>query len=439
NSIRTIYGRGFRFVAAVSGRTEDSIAQSPEQIGPSDRLELEAKADTKPSIAVLPFQLLGAPGDHGAIADAIPHEITQALSRLRWLFVIARGSAFQFREPDPNVREIGKALSVRYCLVGSVEISDRTIAVTVELSDVNDGGVVWGERFAATIDDVHEIRAEIVAHVVPSLEIHIPMNEARVARLGVPESLDAWSNYHLGLHHMYRFTRQDNAKATALFKSAVAQEPSFARAYAGLSFTNFQDAFVKYNNAPDKAALDARRFAERSLELDPYDPFANLTMGRSFWLQGEPEFGIDWLERATSLSPNYAQGFYSRAFADMLSGRADSSHDFVDISMSLSPLDPLLYGMLGTRAISFVIECDYESAAFWAEKAARAPGAHFLIYLIAVIAHSLNQNDKKASQWVASTRQRKPTASQADFFDAFPFSDPNTRKLMSGALSRHGI
>lgn len=441
NSIRTVHGRGFRFIAAVSTQPEKRAPQfqDPDDPPSSQSLNADTKAISKPSIVVLPFQLVGRPQAHSTIADAIPHELIQALSRLRWLFVIARGSAFQFRDTDPDVKKIAEALNVRYCLLGSVEISKQMIVVTVELSDAIDGGVVWGERFASAIEGVHETREEIVARVVSSLEVYIPMNEARVARLGVSENLNAWSNYHLALQHMYRFTMQDNAKATGLFERAVSQDPGFARAYAGLSFTHFQDAFMKYNGSSDKAALNARRFAERSLELDPLDPFANFTMGRSCWLAKDVDSSVDWLERSTSLNPNYAQGFYSRGFADMLFGHTKTAREHVDTGILLSPLDPMLYGMLAARAITFVADGDYEKAAFWAEKAAHAPGAHFLIFMIAVFAHSLNRNEEKALSWAREVRHRRADASQAHFFQSFPFPDPVIRGRISDALALYGI
>ncbi len=441
HTIRTVHRRGFRFVAPTKIRAENRIMQYPGATGLllPDAQIADPGLNSKPSIVVLPFQLLGASTELGAIADAIPHELIQALSRLRWLFVIARGSAFRFRAADPDVREICGALNVRYCLSGSVEISDRTIAVTVELSDASDGGVLWGERFSSAFEDVHEIRSRIVTRVVSSLEVHIPMNEARVARLGVSENLDSWSNYHLALRHMYRFTMQDNAKATALFERAVSQDAQFARAYAGLSFTHFQDAFMKYGGSARNAAKDARRFAERSVELDPLDPFANFTMGRSFWLEGELESSVDWLERSTSLSPSYAQGYYARGFTAMLGGNADQAKKNVDAAQSLSPFDPLLYGMLGTRALSYIIEGDYQNAALWAEKAARAPGSHFLIALIAVVAHSLDQNRERTLFWIADVRRRRPNVSKTHFFDSFPFSDPGIRKRISDALKPYGI
>jgi tetratricopeptide (TPR) repeat protein len=255
----------------------------------------------------------------------------------------------------------------------------------------------------------------------------------------VPANLNAWSNYHLALQHMYRFTKQDNAAAAALFERALSQDHGFARASAGLSFTHFQDAFVKYSDAPEKAAANARRFAERSLELDPLDPFANFNMCRSFWLAGEMEGSIAWLDRAVSLSPNYAQGIYSRAFTEVLSGQAGTARGYVDNAVSLSPLDPLLYGMLGVRALSYVAEGDFEKAAFWAEKAARSPGAHHLISMIAMAAHTLDNNEQKALFWMADIYRREPNASQAHFFNSFPFSDPSVRERISGAFSLHGF
>ena len=445
HTIRTIHGRGFRFVAPVTARGEGSVVtyQDPGPAPAGDTSwntpDASPTKKTKPSIVVLPFQRLGGGSVDDVIAEAIPHELIQALSRLRWLFVIARGTAFRFRAPDPDVQQIGKMLGVRYCLTGTIENSQQTIAISVELSDTSDGGVVWSERVSSAIEGVHDIRAEIVARVVSSLETHIPLHEAQAAGLGVPENLNAWSNYHLALQHMFRFTKQDNAAATALFERAVSQDSGFARAYAGLSFTHFQDAFVKYNDAPDESALNARRFAERSLELDPLDPFANLTMGRYFWLEGALESSFDWLDRAITLSPNYAQCIYSRAFTDVLLGSTASARSHVDEALQLSPLDPLLYGMRGVRSLSFVTEGDYESAASWAEKAARSPGAHYLIAMLAVIAHSLDRNDRKASSWANVVRDRKPDACSAQFFESFPFTDPKSRERILSALKPYGL
>jgi len=286
--IKTAHGRGFRFVAAVE------VAPPAAVVAPTagDRGDREGGAPftdqgSRPSIAVLPLRLVGDPGPYAAIADGLPDELIAELSRLRWLFVTARGSSFRPRLADLDVGEIGRLLGVRYCLSGTVEITGARLTIAVELIDTRDGGVVWADRFAGAIDDVHTIRAEIRSRVLTELEIRIPLHEAALARLTGTENLDAWAAYHLGLQHMFRFNREDNAAATALFERAVALDPGFARAHAGLSFLHFQTAFLRHTDDLSGEIALARRCAERGLELDHLDPFVNFTMGRCFWLVGD--------------------------------------------------------------------------------------------------------------------------------------------------------
>jgi len=388
---------------------------------------------------VLPFQYLGKRNPSVTLPDAIPHDLIQALSCLRWLFVIARGSTFRFRGPDWSVSDIGEQLNVRYVLAGSVETSETALTVSVELCDTHKAGVVWGERFSSELGAVHEIRDEIIAKVVSALEIHIPLNEAKVARLSVSENLDAWSNYHLGLQHMYRFTATDNEIAGRLFGKAVEQDPLFARAYAGLSFISFQTAFLNYERPGGSAKLNARRYAERSIELDPLDPFSNLTLGRFYWLEGDLESSSDWLERSIALNPNYAHGHYSHSVADMLLSRNGAARAKTAIARELSPLDPLLYAMYGVRSLTYIIEGDYEKAAEWGEKATRAPGAHFLIAMIAVAAHGLGQNKERATYWANNIRARRADANKQHFFASFPFAKPEVKNQISAILDVYGF
>jgi TolB-like protein len=398
-----------------------------------------AEQPSRPSIAVLPFRLVGDAGPYAAIAEALPHDLITELSRLRWLFVTARGSSFRLRASDADMGEIGRLLGVRYCLSGTVEIAGTSLAVTVELVDTRDGGVVWADRFAVSIDDVHQVREEIRSRVLSALEIRIPLHEATLARLTVTENLDAWSAYHLGLQHMYRFNRKDNAAATALFQQAVAQDPGFARAHAGLSFVHFQTAFLRHtDDLPGEITL-ARHFAVRGLELDPIDPFVNFTMGRSFWLVGDLEGSLSWLERATSISPNYAQGIYARAWTEALAGQSLEGRGHVDLAMRLSPLDPLYYGMLGTRAFTHMALGEDVEAADWAERAARAPGAHVLIAMIAAAAHVMAGDEARAASWAANVRERNAALTREDFFRSFPMKSEAMKTRLSNALARFGF
>jgi TolB-like protein len=435
--IRTLHRQGLRFVAPVRAAQAAGLAALPTAGGAAPEA---ARADVaKPSIAVLPFRLIGDAGPWAAVAEALPDELIIDLARLRWLFVTARGSSFRLRASDADMGEIGRLLGVRYCLTGAVEIRGTRLAVTVELVDTRDVGIVWAERFDGALDDVHRVREDIRSRVLTALEIQIPMHEAALARLNVSEDLDAWSAYHLGLQHMYRYNRQDNAAATALFQRAIASDPDFARAHAGLSFVHFQTAFLRNTEDVVGEAREARRFAARAYELDAMDPFVNFVMGRSYWLVGDLDGGLPWLERATVLSPNYAQGLYARAFTETLAGQAQPGRGHVDLAMRLSPLDPLHYAMLGTRAFNHALQAEDAEASRWAERAARAPGAHVLIAMIASAMHAIAGDEPRSIAWASNVRERNPALTREDFFRSFPMKVATARSRVAGALASRGF
>ena len=303
--IRTIHGRGLRFVAEVR------MTGHPPAVGPApEPAPGPADPGPRPSIAVLPLparRRLRAPC--AAIAEALPHELITELSRLRWLFVTARGSSFRLgASGDPG--EVGRLLGVRYCLTGTVEMAGPSLVATVELVDTRDSGVVWAERFTRTLDDVHAIRDEIRCHESSSaLEVHIPLHEAALARLSVTEDLDAWSAYHLGLQHMYRFNRagQRRGDRPVRARGRPRSRASPAPMPGSRSSTSRPPSCATRDDLSGETAL-ARHCAERGLELDPIDPFVNFTMGRSFWLVGDLDSSLPWLERATALSPQLRAG-----------------------------------------------------------------------------------------------------------------------------------
>ena len=441
--IKTIHGQGFRFVGEVKATRGSMVdAAPPTSAGPAGQdlghVLRQLGRLSRPSLAVLPFRMVRGNERYAALASALPDELISELSRLRWLFVTARGSSFRLRA-DTEFSEIARLLGVRYCLSGAIEASDRHLLIIVELVDALDGGIVWADRFSGRIDAVHSMREEIRSRVLIALDIQIPLREAALASLAAPEDLDAWSAYHLGLQHIYRFNRTDNAAAAHLFQRAVALDPRFARAHAGLSFVHFQTAFMRYADDRDHHIRQARRFAERGLELDPLDPFVNFTMGRSFWLAGDLASSLGWLERATSISPNYAQGIYARAWSEALGGHASRARTHVDLAMRLSPIDPLYYAMMATRAFTHMVQGEDCEGADWAERGARSPGAHVLIAMIAAAAQSLAGNLERARWWAANVRERNAALGRDDFFRAFPMTSHSTRERVARALAPLGF
>lgn len=431
--IRTIHGRGFRFVADVQESHIAKVGSIVQAVDPAGPLT------TRPSIAILPFRALAIPAELAILADAIPHEIIQALSRLRWLAVIARGSSFRFRQSEPDLGLVATALGARYVLSGDLEMRGTGLFITLALVDTSTDEVIWGDRLAGTLDAIDDLRARIVMHLISALEMYIPLNEAQAALHSGSETLDAWSNYHLGLHHLYRFTAVDNERAKLHFERAVTMDQGFARAYAGLSFTSFLDAFLHLSPDVTAATEAARRYAERGVELDPLDPFASFTMGRSYWLTNEPDTALDWLTRATTLNPNYAQGFYASAFTSMLLGNEVTTDEGLDTALQLSPLDPLLYGIHGVRSQMLMQTGDYQAAARFGDKAAATPGAHYLIAMIALAANSLAGRHNQAARWKQEVHRRKADAASAHYFAAFPTRDADSRSRIETELRRHGF
>ena len=431
--IRTVRGLGHRFVAPVRIRSSGAVAATTPTGEPG------AIRDDRPTIAVLPFSQMGLAYAFAILGDGIPAEIISSLARLRWLRVIARESSFRFRGPEVDLGGLKAVLGAGFCLSGRVEQFGKRLSVSVDLADTRSGSLVWSEHFERPLDDIHAVRAEIVSAVIAALDLQIPLAEAALARQKPIEHLDAWGAYHLGLAHVYRFNAHDNAIAAGLFKRATELDPGFASAFAARSFTSQQNAAMAYT--PDRAAAinAARAEAERSYELDPLDPAANMAMGRYQMLIERPEDGVIWLDRAVDLSPCFAKGHYARAFLHVLCGQTAETRAGINVSMGLSPLDPMLSPMRMIRALSFVADGDYPAAAEQAVQAARTASTHYLGLLCATAICHLNGQPDAARHWAAALRERRPDASIGDFRKALPFANADLRRTFQNALRAMGI
>ena len=435
--VRTMHGQGFRCVAEVR-----VVAPATAMVPLDNLAHQEPMPDLlsgKPSLAVLPFGNVASEGSPDPLGDGLAAELISALSRLRYISVTARGSSFRFRQSAPDLETISKVLGVRYCLSGLVESDGPDFAITLELARTQDGVVIWSDRFSGPKESIHEVRSRIVAEVIAALELHVPLNEAEAARLRAPERLDAWAEYHLGLQHLFRFNPRDSLVAEERFKNAVAREPGFARAHAGLSFVSFQQAFMGYGDDPARHKHEALARAERSLELDLLDPFGNHCMGRAKWMEGDLEGAESWLGRSLEISPNFAQGHYLRSLMGTLSGKDGTMRDGTNLAMALSPLDPLLYAMKASQAMSFIGEERYEEAAEWAQGGVRSPGSHYLLGMICAASLHLNGDAERARYWVENTKSRRPDASIERFFEAFPYKSGERRERMERALREAGF
>jgi DNA-binding SARP family transcriptional activator/TolB-like protein len=418
-SIRTAW-RAARAAAGVA---------TPEPYEP----EGETAARGRASIAVMPFiDRSSAPQARGGAADALAHDVITRLAKLRNLFVIAQGTVFALHERSIGAEEAGRLLNVDYIVSGSTQLRGTRLTVTVELAETRSARIVWTEVFDLILDDAFVILDEIGNRIVGSIASEIETLERNRAILKPPSSLDAWGAYHRGLWHMHRYRQVDNEHARHFFETALRLDPTFSRAYAGLSFTYFHDAF---QNWTDRAAgtEQAYRAAAQGLMADERDPAVHWAMGRALMLRGQPDESISALTRSTELSPNFALGHYNLSFVHSIVRDAHAAISAADYSRHLSPFDPMLYGMLATRAMALVRLGRFEEAASWAVRAAARPNAFHHIHAIAACCLALAGSLEQARAHVAAVRNTSPHYRLADFFTAFPFDGDGQTLFRKGA------
>ena len=387
------------------------------------------------ALAVMPFREEDA--QPGGIAGGLTHDIITRLAKLRHFFVIAQGSVFALAEQKLGATEAGSRLDVDYVAGGSLLHRDGRIVVTAELIETRTGRLVWSETFDRKLDDLFAVLDEIGDCIVSSIAAEIETAERNCAILKPPCSLNAWEAYHRGLWHMYRFTKEENAAARHFFALAVKLDPTFARAHAGLSFTHWQSAFQNWEHRAQAIDL-AYDTAGQSLMVDDRDPVAHWAMGRALWLRGRPDDSLIELQGAVDLSPNFALGHYALSFVHCQSGDPKAAIDASDHSRRLSPFDPLLFGMLGTRAMALVRLGQFDEAADWAVKAAARPNAHANILAIAAHCSALAGRLEEARGFAAGILKARPDYRADDFLATFQFP-PETAALFREGARRIGL
>ncbi len=403
---------------------------SPEAIAMEEAAAVSPAASRRASVAVMPFA--DRTQDRGAFAAGLVHDIITRLAKLRSLFVIAPGTVFTLHERRIDPEAAGRTLNVDYIVTGTVQIEGSNITVAVELSETRTARIVWSDVFSRKLDDVFLAFEEIGNRIVASIASEIETTERNRAVLKPPTSLNAWEAYHRGLWHMYRFNKADNEQARHFFEMAVRLDPTFARAYAGLSFTHWQNAFQGW--APRDLETDlAFDTAGRGLMADDRDPAVHWAMGRALWLRNQHDPSVAELEAAVDLSPNFAAGHYALAFVRSQAGDARAAISASDHSRHLSPFDPMLFAMLGTRAMALVRLQDFEGAADWGGRAAARPNAHPHVLAIGAYSQALAGRMDDARISATAIRKVLPNYSIDDFFRAFRFDETGMKLFRKGA------
>jgi DNA-binding SARP family transcriptional activator/TolB-like protein len=428
----------WRAARAGAGRTVQATPGGVELLAPAETMPGAAAepAARRASVAVMPL-LAAEEGDADLApaqraARALSYDLITRLAKLRSLFVIAQGSVLALHERGIGPHEAGRMLDVDYVVGGMLQRRGGRLVLAVELAETRSARIVWAEVFNRPMDDVFTLLDDIGNSIVASVASEIERAERNRAILRPPSSLDAWEAHHRGLWHVYRFNQADNERAQHFFELATRLDPTFARAHAGLSFAHFQNAFQGWS-ARAPAVERAFAAAGQSLMADDRDPAAHWAMGRALWLRGAQEPSVIELQSAVDLSPNFAQGHYTLAFVQSQAGDPVAAIAASDHSRQLSPFDPLLFGMLGSRAMALVRLERFEEAADWAQRAAARPNAHPHIHAIAVLSLALAGQLDEARQCAARLRAARPDYTLADFLAAFHFDAAGEALFRAGA------
>lgn len=375
------------------------------------------------SIAVIPFDEVGFnPSLQAAVGASLAYDLTARLAKLRTLFVISQGSATALLARGLGAEESAQVLDVDYVVSGVLRRDGQRVRVQIQLAETRTARVVWVEALDAPARDTLTMLDEIGDHLVNAMASQIELAERNRAILKPPNLLDAWEAHHCGLWHMYRFDEEDNTQARRFFETSIQLDPTFARPYAGLSFTHFQSAFLGWGERARHTDL-AYRVAAQGTLADDQDPATRWALGRANWLRGDIDAALTELAVAVDLSPNFSLGHYTLAFVQSQSGDAHAAIESTDYARKLSPYDPLLFAMLATRAIALMRLGRHDEAADWALKAIARPNAH--VHILGIAAHclALAGRQDEARRVVATIRSRVPNYGVDDLLAAFRFAD----------------
>jgi TolB-like protein len=382
--IRTVLRRGFRFVGTVreDGDATTVGATEARAVAPQEQPKPALGLPARPSIAVLPFANMSGDPDQDYFADGMVEDIITGLSRIRWLFVIARNSSFTYKGRAVDVKQIGRELGVRYVLEGSVRKVGNRVRITGQLIDAEDGSHIWAERYDRELTDVFALQDEITVSVVAAMEPNLRRVEIERVTRQRPESLDAYDLLLRALPDVYTFMPADAARALPLLDQALAIEPHYAFAHGfaawahqtlfhrgGLQAENHDKAIRHAHAAIEHGSGDAMALAlagftiglvehDRALADEAFSQALALSASCAFVYcfgcmpvayGGNVERASNWAEQALRLNPMDAMSCVPQGvigFGHFVSGRDEEAVVAIRRSVELNPGFSSLHGWL---------------------------------------------------------------------------------------------
>jgi TolB-like protein len=359
----TVQGRGYRFIGLQPPPAADK--------GEADTRRGLLLPD-RPSITVLPFQNISGDPEQEYFADGIVEEIITALSRMRWLFVIARNSSFTYKGRTVDVKQVGRELGVRYVLEGSVRKAANRVRITGQLIDAATGVHMWADHFDGGLEDIFDLQDRVTASVVSAIAPKLEQAEIERAKRKPTESLDSYDYFLRGMASVYQWTRDDIDEALKLFFRAIELDPNFATAHGMAAWCYLWRRMHGWTTNRTQEIAETIRLARRVAESGKDDAvalaFGGLALG---YVAGDLEGGKALINRALMLNPNLTTAWYASGWVRSFLGETDVAIEHLARAMRLSPLDPLIFLMQAATAVAHFVAGSYPEAAEWAAKASR--------------------------------------------------------------------
>jgi len=395
---------------------------------------------SRPSIAVLPFLNLSGDPEQEYFADGMVEEIIGALSRLRWLFVIARNSSFTYKGRAVDVKRVGRELGVRYVLEGSVRKSGNRVRIAGELIDTSTGANLWADRFEGNLEDVFDLQDQVTASAVGAIAPKLEQAEIERAKRKPTSSLDAYDYYLRGMAAVHLWTREGNKEALAHFHRAIELDPSFTSAYGMAARCYSQRKAAGWVVDRKRDVAEAEQIARRAVELGKEDALALATAGNALaYVVGDFDDGAAFIDQAITLNPNLAWGWLYSGYAKVWLGESDAAMERVNRAMRLSPQDSQFFNMQAAAAGGHFVAGRYVEALSWAEAAVRGYPNYLFSNSVVAVSAALAGRPEVAQKAVTRLRRIQSQLRISDLMEIFPLRRPEHRAKWAEGLRMAGI
>jgi TolB-like protein len=439
--IRTIARKGFRFVGEIQEKQTSRDGDAANVASQIAAVALPTlPLPEKPSIAVLPFQNMSGDLEQEYFADGVVEDIIGALSRMRWLFVIARNSSFTYKGRTVDVKQVGRELGVRYVLEGSVRRSANRVRLTGQLIDAATGAHLSSERFDGDIEDIFDLQDRMTASVVGAIAPRLEQAEIERAKRKPTESLDAYDYFLRAMASFYQRSRKANDDAMGLFYKAIEFDPDFATAHGMAAWCHAWRNLNGWITDRAKEIAEGARLAWRSVELGRDDAVALARSGHALaLLVGDLDSGAAFIDRALALDPNLARAWYASGWVRVYRGELDVAIEHQARAMRLSPLDPTLYHMQVGTALAHMLAGRFDEATSWAERAYREEPNYHPAAIVTAASNALAGRMEEARRAIERLRQIDPTLRISNLKERHPIRRPDDLARFADGLRMAGL